>query len=127
MILTDPELFNQWQDDVITMSHRIIKMRDVLYEWLNDKLKTPAPAERKDWGHIKSQIVGIRLFSCQPKVSWADLFESNFTGHVLFHGSQPETNQKDRRGVSYLHDSEWSSLDGWIDHKECRILCEVSG
>lgn len=38
------------------MSSRIIEMREQLYNKLQE-LKTPAPAGRSDWGHIKSQIV----------------------------------------------------------------------
>lgn len=59
MILTDPELFASWKNDITTMSGRIIEMRDALFELLNDKLKTPAPAGRKDWSHIKEQIVSF--------------------------------------------------------------------
>ena len=59
MILTDPELFDSWKRDITTMSGRIIEMRDALFELLNDKLKTPAPAGRKDWSHIKEQIVRV--------------------------------------------------------------------
>ncbi len=58
MILTKPELFEDWKRDVKTMSGRILEMREILFDLLNNKLKTPAPAERKDWGHVKSQIVG---------------------------------------------------------------------
>jgi aspartate/tyrosine/aromatic aminotransferase len=61
MILTQPELFADWKKDITTMSSRIIEMRDILFDLLNNKYKTPAPAERKDWGHVKSQIVSARL------------------------------------------------------------------
>ena len=44
------------------MSSRIIEMRDRLFNKLQE-LKTPAPAGRSDWGHIKSQIVCISLRS----------------------------------------------------------------
>lgn len=64
MILTEDELFESWKQDITTMSSRIIKMRDALFELLNDKLKTPAPSGRKDWSHIKEQIVGFS-FGCR--------------------------------------------------------------
>lgn len=60
MILNEPEMFAQWKKDIVTMSSRIIEMRDILYDLLQNKLKTPAPAGRKDWGHITSQIVSVR-------------------------------------------------------------------
>ena len=56
MILTNPELFDSWKNDITTMSGRIIEMRDALFDLLNDKFKTPPPPGRKDWGHIKEQI-----------------------------------------------------------------------
>jgi aspartate/tyrosine/aromatic aminotransferase len=57
MILTNPELFEDWKRDIKTMSGRIIEMRQVLFDLLDKKYKTPPPGERKDWSHIKSQIV----------------------------------------------------------------------
>lgn len=56
MILTEPELFAAWKKDVQTMSGRIIRMRELLFDALETKYKTPAPAGRKDWNHIKEQI-----------------------------------------------------------------------
>jgi aspartate/tyrosine/aromatic aminotransferase len=58
--LTKPELFKEWKQDIVTMSSRIIEMRDRLFNKL-EELKTPAPAGRSDWGHIKSQIVSYPL------------------------------------------------------------------
>jgi aspartate/tyrosine/aromatic aminotransferase len=63
MILTDPELFDSWKKDITTMSGRIIEMRDALFDLLNDKFKTPAPPGRKDWGHIKEQIVSVVMLA----------------------------------------------------------------
>lgn len=63
MILTDPELFDSWKKDITTMSGRIIEMRDALFDLLNDKFKTPAPPGRKDWGHIKEQIVSVVMMA----------------------------------------------------------------
>lgn len=49
-VLNDPELFAQWEDDLRTMSGRIIDMRKALKSEL-DKLDTPGT-----WDHITSQI-----------------------------------------------------------------------
>lgn len=49
-VLNDPELFAQWEEDLRTMSGRIIDMRKALKSEL-DKLKTPGT-----WDHITSQI-----------------------------------------------------------------------
>lgn len=83
MILTKPELFEDWKRDVKTMSGRILEMREILFDLLNNKLKTPPPAERKDWGHVKSQIVSAQS---EQRGSSTD---HRSTGHVLVHRSQP--------------------------------------
>ena len=44
-------MFDEWVRDVKTMAGRIIEMREVLYDQLANKLKTPG-----DWGHITKQI-----------------------------------------------------------------------
>jgi len=49
-VLNDPELFAQWEDDLRTMSGRIIEMRKALKGEL-DNLDTPGT-----WDHITSQI-----------------------------------------------------------------------
>lgn len=51
LILNDPALFKQWQDDVQTMAGRIIKMRDELFRLLTEELQTPG-----NWEHIVKQI-----------------------------------------------------------------------
>lgn len=48
-ILTTPELYSQWEKDLITMSTRINKMRNELVEEL-ERLKTPGT-----WRHITEQ------------------------------------------------------------------------
>ncbi|EEQ37363.1 Aspartate aminotransferase, cytoplasmic [Clavispora lusitaniae] len=48
-ILTDPELRKQWEEDLVTMSSRIIKMRNVLRSKL-ESLGTPGT-----WEHITNQ------------------------------------------------------------------------
>jgi len=51
LILNDPDLFEQWKEDIKTMAGRIIKMRKELYRLLTDELKTPGT-----WNHIIDQI-----------------------------------------------------------------------
>jgi len=51
MIINDPSLFKQWNDDIKTMALRIISMREQLYDALTKELHTPG-----SWEHIKSQI-----------------------------------------------------------------------
>ena len=54
-ILSNPELYTEWESEVKGMAERIISMRDKLYDVLVG-LKTPG-----EWGHIKSQIGMFRL------------------------------------------------------------------
>jgi aspartate/tyrosine/aromatic aminotransferase len=51
LILNNPALFAEWQRDIKTMAHRVIDMRQRLYDLLTNKFKTPG-----DWSHITSQI-----------------------------------------------------------------------
>ncbi|KAI5898080.1 uncharacterized protein SCHCODRAFT_02611066 [Schizophyllum commune H4-8] len=50
-ILSDKELYSEWETEVKGMADRIIGMREKLYNSLTHDLKTPG-----EWGHIKSQI-----------------------------------------------------------------------
>ncbi|KIN00251.1 hypothetical protein OIDMADRAFT_164535 [Oidiodendron maius Zn] len=50
LVLNDPVLFAQWEDDLRTMSGRIIAMRKALREKL-EELRTPG-----SWNHITDQI-----------------------------------------------------------------------
>ena len=50
-ILSDPELYQEWEGEVKGMANRIINMRERLYNLLTHELSTPG-----EWGHIKSQI-----------------------------------------------------------------------
>jgi len=52
-ILTDPQLFQQWKQELLTMSGRIKQMRKLLQDELT-RLKTPSTSG--DWSHITSQI-----------------------------------------------------------------------
>ncbi|KAJ3118123.1 Aspartate aminotransferase, cytoplasmic [Physocladia obscura] len=49
-VLNDPTLFTEWEENLRTMAHRIIKMRSECVRHLTD-LKTPG-----SWDHITSQI-----------------------------------------------------------------------
>ncbi|KAK6203019.1 aspartate aminotransferase [Scheffersomyces amazonensis] len=49
-ILNDPTLRKQWEDDLVTMSSRIIKMRYKLRDLLSGELQTPG-----NWDHITNQ------------------------------------------------------------------------
>ncbi|KAJ7038141.1 glutamic oxaloacetic transaminase AAT1 [Mycena alexandri] len=50
-ILSNEELYAEWESEVKGMADRIITMREKLYNILTNDLKTPG-----EWGHIKSQI-----------------------------------------------------------------------
>jgi aspartate aminotransferase len=54
-ILSDKELYAQWEIEVKGMAERIISMREKLYLTLKDELNTPG-----EWKHIKSQIGMLR-------------------------------------------------------------------
>lgn len=51
LILNNPELFEQWKEDIKTMAGRIIKMRKELHRLLTEQFKTPG-----SWNHILDQI-----------------------------------------------------------------------
>jgi len=63
LILNNPELFENWKQDIKTMAHRIISMRDQLYGILTNELKTPGK-----WDHILKQI-GMFRFVAYPLLS----------------------------------------------------------
>jgi aspartate aminotransferase len=50
LVLNDPALFKEWEDNLHTMSGRIIEMRTALRKKL-EELKTPG-----EWNHITDQI-----------------------------------------------------------------------
>lgn len=51
LILNNAELFEDWKQDIKTMAHRIISMREELYRLLTEELTTPGK-----WDHITKQI-----------------------------------------------------------------------
>ncbi|PWN53177.1 putative aspartate aminotransferase, cytoplasmic [Violaceomyces palustris] len=62
MILTDPNLLNQWQEDVSTMAGRIIEMRKRLHSILTEEKKTPG-----NWDHILKQIGMFTFLGLNPE------------------------------------------------------------
>jgi aspartate aminotransferase, cytoplasmic len=72
IVLNDPSLFAQWEEDLKTMSGRIIDMRKALKQHL-DELKTPGT-----WEHITSQI-GMFSFT---GISEAQVMEIRKKWHV---------------------------------------------
>jgi len=74
MLLNEPKMFEQWKEDVKTMSYRIIDMRKALYELLTNKLQTPG-----DWKHITNQIgmfsfTGLNPDQCNALVEKAHIY-----------------------------------------------------
>lgn len=81
-ILTDQQLFKEWEDDVATMSNRIKQMRARLYDVLVNELKTPPPTQalresgtkpEQGWKHITEQIgmfsfTGLSPGACKSMV-----------------------------------------------------------
>ncbi|KAF9229341.1 hypothetical protein BS17DRAFT_688579 [Gyrodon lividus] len=73
-ILSDPELYEQWEGEVKGMADRIISMRERLYELLTNSLQTPG-----EWGHIKSQIgmfsfTGLNTEQCKDLAGKAHVY-----------------------------------------------------
>lgn len=73
-ILSDPELYQEWEGEVEGMANRIINMRERLYNLLTHELNTPG-----DWGHIKSQIgmfsfTGLKTEQCKVLAEKAHIY-----------------------------------------------------
>ncbi|KIK94907.1 hypothetical protein PAXRUDRAFT_827518 [Paxillus rubicundulus Ve08.2h10] len=73
-ILSDPELYKQWEGEVKGMADRIISMRERLYELLTNGFQTPG-----EWGHIKSQIgmfsyTGLNTAQCKTLAEKAHVY-----------------------------------------------------
>ncbi|CAE6468833.1 unnamed protein product [Rhizoctonia solani] len=64
LILNDPALFEEWKRDIKTMAHRIIAMREELYNILTNELKTPGK-----WNHITDQIGMFSFTGITPEQS----------------------------------------------------------
>jgi aspartate aminotransferase len=73
-ILSDPELYKEWEGEVKGMADRIINMRERLYQLLTNDLQTPG-----EWGHIKSQIgmfsfTGLNTAQCKVLAEKAHIY-----------------------------------------------------
>ncbi|KAF8744769.1 Aspartate aminotransferase, partial [Rhizoctonia solani] len=64
LILNNPTLFDEWKRDIKTMAHRIIAMREELYNILTNELKTPG-----NWNHITDQIGMFSFTGISPEQS----------------------------------------------------------
>jgi aspartate/tyrosine/aromatic aminotransferase len=62
-VLSDPELYQEWRDELRAMSHRIIDMRTALKAEL-DRLGTPG-----NWDHVVSQIGMFSFTGLTPEQS----------------------------------------------------------
>ncbi|KAG8795351.1 Aspartate aminotransferase, cytoplasmic, partial [Serendipita sp. 405] len=77
LILNDGALFAQWQEDVKTMAHRIIDMREKLHNELTNVLHTPG-----NWDHILRQIgmfsfTGLNAEQSKAMVERAHIYLTN--------------------------------------------------
>jgi aspartate aminotransferase, cytoplasmic len=86
--LNNPELFEDWKRDIKTMAHRIIAMREKLYDILTNELKTPGK-----WDHIVKQIGMFR-----------------FVVYLSFHPVQPLTNAGDADSFTGLNTEQSLAL-----------------
>ncbi|GAA5858425.1 hypothetical protein JCM8547_007305 [Rhodosporidiobolus lusitaniae] len=82
LILNDPQLYSEWREDIKTMAHRIIAMREQLHKLLVEELKTPAPGPN-GWEHVVNQIgmftfTGLNPTQCKAMVE---------RGHVYMTGN----------------------------------------
>ncbi|EGN99351.1 hypothetical protein SERLA73DRAFT_108809 [Serpula lacrymans var. lacrymans S7.3] len=73
-ILSRPELYQEWEGEVLTMAERIISMREKLYDSLTKEHSTPG-----EWGHIKSQIgmfsfTGLKAEHCKALAEKAHVY-----------------------------------------------------
>ncbi|GAA5893215.1 hypothetical protein JCM5296_001639 [Sporobolomyces johnsonii] len=78
LILNDEKLFEEWRDDIATMAHRIIAMREKLFDLLTNTYKTPAPGPN-GWEHVKKQIgmftfTGLNPQQCQALVERGHIY-----------------------------------------------------
>ncbi|KAG8805497.1 Aspartate aminotransferase, cytoplasmic [Serendipita sp. 401] len=115
LILNDGALFAQWQEDVKTMAHRIIDMREKLYNELTNVLHTPG-----NWDHILRQIGMFRF------VSFANAFCSRLRvrGYYSFTGLNAEQSKAMvERAHIYLTNNGRISMAG-LNSKNLRYVAE---
>ncbi|KAG1881718.1 pyridoxal phosphate-dependent transferase [Suillus tomentosus] len=73
-ILSDPELYQEWEGEVKGMADRIINMRERLYQLLSNDFRTPG-----EWSHVKSQIgmfsfTGLNKEQCKVLAEKAHIY-----------------------------------------------------
>lgn len=73
-ILSDPELYQEWEGEVKGMADRIINMRERLYQLLSNDFRTPG-----EWSHVKSQIgmfsfTGLNTAQCKALAEKAHIY-----------------------------------------------------
>lgn len=73
-ILSDPELYQEWEGEVKGMADRIINMRERLYQLLSNGFRTPG-----EWSHVKSQIgmfsfTGLNKEQCKVLAEKAHIY-----------------------------------------------------
>ncbi|BGP01245.1 Aspartate aminotransferase, cytoplasmic [Rhodotorula toruloides] len=78
LILNDEKLFAEWKEDIKTMAHRIIAMRERLHALLVEKYKTPAPGPN-GWDHVVKQIgmftfTGLNPTQCKAMVEKGHIY-----------------------------------------------------
>ncbi|BGP23271.1 aspartate aminotransferase, cytoplasmic [Rhodotorula toruloides] len=78
LILNDEKLFGEWKEDIKTMAHRIIAMRERLHDLLVNKYKTPAPGPN-GWDHVVKQIgmftfTGLNPSQCKAMVEKGHIY-----------------------------------------------------
>ncbi|KAG1755224.1 pyridoxal phosphate-dependent transferase [Suillus paluster] len=73
-ILSNPELYQEWEGEVKGMADRIINMRERLYQLLSNSFQTPG-----EWSHVKSQIgmfsfTGLNTEQCKTLAEKAHIY-----------------------------------------------------
>jgi aspartate aminotransferase len=73
-ILSDPELYQEWEGEVKGMADRIINMRERLYQLLSNGFRTPG-----EWSHVRSQIgmfsfTGLNKEQCKVLAEKAHIY-----------------------------------------------------
>ncbi|EPQ29221.1 uncharacterized protein PFL1_03508 [Pseudozyma flocculosa PF-1] len=107
LVLTRPELKEQWHADMATMSARIRRVRTELVRLLTEELRTPG-----DWTHIALQRGMFAYLQLSPE-QCARLVEE---GHIYL-------TPTGRASVSGLNDANVRHLAVWID----RVVRETPG
>lgn len=104
-VLRTPEIRKQWDEDLITMSGRILKMRARLYQELT-RLGTPG-----HWGHLVKQTGMFGYLGVSP--AEVACLESELSTPPLLDRDGTMSDKFDRRGASRLYDRHVPDFDPW--------------